>query len=83
MDPIKTSPPQETKLHFLDYWRILRLRKAIILTVFLLVVGTVAVVTYYLTPLYLSTVGMKVEKDTPDLNPFMAGLNGANSIVFF
>ena len=30
----------ESKLHFLDYWRILRLRKAIILTVFLLVVGT-------------------------------------------
>ena len=63
----------DSKLHFLDYWRILRLRKAIILTVFLLVVGTVAVVTHFLTPLYMSTVGVKVEKDTPDIDRFLAG----------
>ncbi|KAB2675254.1 MAG: polysaccharide biosynthesis tyrosine autokinase [Verrucomicrobia bacterium] len=78
MEAIKTqasaaSGISDSKLHFLDYWRILRLRKAIILTVFLLVVGTVAVVTHFLTPLYLSTVGMKVEKDTPDVGPFLQG----------
>ena len=36
MDPLKTSAPQETKLHFLDYWRIIRIRKTVILAVFLL-----------------------------------------------
>jgi len=57
----------DSKLHFLDYWRIIRLRKAIILTVLFLVVATVTVVTYFLTPMYVSTAGMKVEKDTPDV----------------
>jgi len=60
----------DSKLHFLDYWRIIRLRKAIILTVLFLVVATVTVVTYFLTPMYVSTAGMKVEKDTPDVLAF-------------
>ena len=37
MDQLKTTPPQETKLHFLDYWRIIRIRKTVIIAVFLLV----------------------------------------------
>ena len=41
----------DSKLHFLDYWRIIRLRKAIILTVLFLVVATVSVVTSFLTPM--------------------------------
>jgi len=60
----------DSKLHFLDYWRIIRLRKAIILTVLFLVMATVTVVTYFLTPMYVSTAGMKVEKDTPDVGVF-------------
>ena len=36
MDALKTTTPQETKLHFLDYWRIIRIRKTVILAVFLL-----------------------------------------------
>ena len=36
MDEIKTSAPPEAKLHFLDYWRVIRIRKAIIITVFLI-----------------------------------------------
>lgn len=60
----------DSKLHFLDYWRIIRLRKAIILTVLFLVVATVTVVTYFLTPMYVSTAGMRVEKDTPDVVAF-------------
>ncbi len=66
-----TASATDSKLHFLDYWRIIRLRKAIILTVFFLVVATVAVVTYFLTPMYASTTGMKVDKDTPDVTAFM------------
>jgi len=66
-----TASAADSKLHFLDYWRIIRLRKAIILTVFFLVVATVAVVTYFLTPMYSGTAGMKVDKDTPDVTAFM------------
>lgn len=66
-----TASATDSKLHFLDYWRIIRLRKAIILTVFFLVVATVAVVTYFLTPMYEGTTGMKVDKDTPDMTAFM------------
>jgi uncharacterized protein involved in exopolysaccharide biosynthesis len=38
MDEIKTpaSAPVEAQLHFLDYWRVIRIRKAIIITVFLI-----------------------------------------------
>jgi succinoglycan biosynthesis transport protein ExoP len=78
MEAIKTQAgaaggSTDSRLHFLDYWRILRLRKAIILTVLLLVVGTVTVVTLYLTPLYMSVAAMKVEKDTPDVQNFLVG----------
>ena len=34
MDQIKTVTQPEAKLHFLDYWRVIRIRKAIIITVF-------------------------------------------------
>jgi succinoglycan biosynthesis transport protein ExoP len=61
----------EVKLHFLDYWRIIRIRKTVILAVFLLVTITTTVVTFILPKSYASTVRMRVEKDAPDV----AGLN--------
>ena len=45
MDSLKTQAPPENKLHFLDYWRIIRIRKTVILAVFLLVVITATLVT--------------------------------------
>jgi polysaccharide biosynthesis transport protein len=57
----------EVKLHFLDYWRIIRIRKTVILAVFLLVTITTTVVTFILPKTYASTVRMKVEKDAPDV----------------
>lgn len=62
----------ESKLHFLDYWRIIRIRKAVILAVFLLVVITTAVVTQVQPESFSSTARMKVEKDTP-LTPLLTG----------
>ncbi len=53
MDPLKVTPPQETKLHFLDYWRIIRIRKTVIMAVFLLVVITATLVTFILPESYL------------------------------
>jgi polysaccharide biosynthesis transport protein len=37
----------ESKLHFLDYWRVIRVRWMLILVAFLLVLVTAAVVTYF------------------------------------
>src|SRR5436190_21382577 len=60
-----TAP--ETKLHFLDYWRIIRIRKTVILAVFLLVSLTTTVVTFMLPESYSSTVQIKIDKDAPDV----------------
>jgi capsular exopolysaccharide synthesis family protein len=73
MDPLKVAPPQETKLHFLDYWRIIRIRKTVILAVFLLVVITATVVTFVLPELFSSTARIKVERDQPDISSVQGG----------
>jgi len=76
------SPGAEQKLHFLDYWRIIRIRKLIILAVFLLVVTVVTAVTFALTPRYSSTVRMLVMKDQYDLEVVRQSRED-NDIVFF
>lgn len=68
MDPLKVTPPEETKLHFLDYWRIIRIRKTIILAVFLLVVITATLVTFILPEAYVSTARIKIERDQTDIS---------------
>lgn len=67
MDNFKAPDPAESKLHFLDYWRIIRIRKTVIIAVFLLVVITTTVVTYMLPPTYMSYTRIKVEKDKADI----------------
>src|SRR5438105_4417057 len=57
----------DVRLHFLDYWRIIRIRKTVILAVFLLVAITTTLVTFVLPESFASTVRMKVEKDAPDV----------------
>jgi capsular exopolysaccharide synthesis family protein len=69
MDPLKITPPPETKLHFLDYWRIIRIRKTIILAVFLLVVVTATLVTFILPESFSSTARIKIEHDQSDIAP--------------
>jgi len=64
----KTFGGAETKLHFLDYWRIIRIRKTVILTVFLLVALTTTVVTFLLPESYSSMVKISVEQDMPDVD---------------
>jgi len=76
MDPLKVTPPPETKLHFLDYWRIIRIRKTIILAVFLLVVITATLVTFILPELYSSTTRIKVERDQSDVTPLLGERGG-------
>ena len=67
MDPLKAQGQQEAKLHFLDYWRIIRIRKTVILAVFLLVFITATLVTYILPKAYASTARIKVESDVSDI----------------
>src|ERR1700742_1795675 len=65
MDEIKTpaSSPVEAQLHFLDYWRVIRIRKAIIITVFLITAIIATAVTFILPESYSSTARIKVEND--------------------
>jgi succinoglycan biosynthesis transport protein ExoP len=67
MDPLKSAPPPEAKLHFLDYWRIIRIRKTVILAVFLLVVITATIVTFILPEAYSSKARIRVERDVTDI----------------
>jgi len=67
MDQLRVPAQQETKLHFLDYWRIIRIRKTVILAVFLLVVITATLVTFILPESYSSTARIKVERDQSDI----------------
>ena len=76
MDPLKVTPPPETKLHFLDYWRIIRIRKTIILAVFLLVVITATLVTFILPESFSSTTRIKIERDQSDVTPLMGERGG-------
>jgi capsular exopolysaccharide synthesis family protein len=67
MDPLKTTAAPEARLHFLDYWRIIRIRKAVIISVFLLVSMTATLVTlFYLQESYSARARIKIQQDRPD-----------------
>ncbi len=63
----QTFNTPEIKLHFLDYWRIIRIRKTVIIAVFLLVAITTTLVTFILPESYSSTVRMRVDKNVTDV----------------
>ncbi|MGA2175826.1 MAG: polysaccharide biosynthesis tyrosine autokinase [Verrucomicrobiota bacterium] len=67
MDAVTQSEATETKLHFLDYWRVIRLRRSLILVVFLLCLMTSTLLTIWLPKQYSSMVRIQVEKDTPEV----------------
>jgi succinoglycan biosynthesis transport protein ExoP len=64
MDSPQNQPPQEARLHFLDYWRIIRIRKAIIITVFLITAIIATAVTFILPVSYSSTSQIQIEPDS-------------------
>lgn len=72
MEPAKNQPPapQETTLHFLDYWRIIRIRKTVIISVFLLIAITATVVTFILPQSYSSTATIEINPDVTE-SPLM------------
>jgi len=71
MESVKSNHSSDSKLHFLDYWRVIRIRKFVILAVFLLVVVTTTAVTLLLPKTYLSTTRIAVDKDTSDIAPLL------------
>ena len=70
------SAMQEAKLHFLDYWRVIRLRLPIIILAFLLVVVTAGVTTYFLPRQYQSNVIIEVEQNDQKIRIFTEGFQG-------
>ena len=53
----------EVKLHFLDYWRTIKMRMGLILLTFFLVMVTAGVTTYFMPREYYSHVEMEVKSD--------------------
>jgi capsular exopolysaccharide synthesis family protein len=72
METTKSFDAPEARLHFLDYWRIIRVRKTVILAVFLLVAITTTLVTFILPPTFASAARISVSKDASDI-PGMGG----------
>lgn len=61
------SEAGEAKLHFLDYWRVIRVRWGIILLVFLLVMITATVTTYFMPKKYSAGASLQLEQDSRTL----------------
>jgi succinoglycan biosynthesis transport protein ExoP len=74
---------EESQLHFLDYWRIIRIRKTVILAVFLLVVITTTAVTFILPESYMSTARIEVQKDAADITPLMPNQQSSSYDPYF
>ena len=74
MDPSNPAATQEARLHFLDYWRIIRIRKAVIILVFLLVSATATFVTFLLPKSYSSMARIEVHLPSTDI----ANLSGSS-----
>ena len=61
---------EDTSLHFLDYWRVIRSRKEIVITVALLVIITGIAFTFTRPKKYASTVKILVQDDSLDVDVF-------------
>src|SRR5664280_6825 len=80
MDSLQQIQPQpEARLHFLDYWRIIRIRKAIIITVFLITAIIATAVTLLLPESYASTAQIRIE---PDIISDISGMGLASHVTY-
>lgn len=70
---------QSNTLHFLDYWRVIRSRKEIVLAVAILVVLTGTVYTLMLPNIFASSARIRVSEDAPSISPFTAQESGYSS----
>jgi succinoglycan biosynthesis transport protein ExoP len=66
----ESDEQNEKTLHFLDYWRVIRSRKELVLAVAFLVVLTGTIYTLMLPNIYASSARISVSEDMPEINPF-------------
>jgi capsular exopolysaccharide synthesis family protein len=69
MESNKSSMP-EARLHFLDHWRVVKSRKAIVFVAFLIVMLVAATVTFFQPKIYMSASRIKVEQERLTLEVF-------------
>jgi capsular exopolysaccharide synthesis family protein len=72
------SDSTEVKLHFLDYWRVIKARAGIIILAFLLTMITAGVTVYFLPREYFSKATIEVKPDENTLQVF-GGQGGYNA----
>ncbi|MGA7216110.1 MAG: hypothetical protein WBX20_18045 [Terrimicrobiaceae bacterium] len=71
MNGISRNPADsESKAHFLDYWRVIRIRWSLIVLIFMLVVGAASVTTYLMPRKYMSGVSMQIKESDTSLRLF-------------
>jgi len=64
------SDSTEVKLHFLDYWRVIKARLGIIILTFLLTMITAGVTVYFLPKEYFSKITLEVKPDDTAFHVF-------------
>lgn len=65
-----SEDPQGQALHFLDYWRVIRDRKDVILAVALLTIVTGTLYTIMMPQKFRATAQIQISEDIVDVNPF-------------
>ncbi|WFB34748.1 polysaccharide biosynthesis tyrosine autokinase [Kiritimatiellota bacterium B12222] len=78
MDHLKDTQ-DENSLHFLDYWRVIKSRKEIILIVMVMVMITGVIVTNFMDKRYKSTCRIRINEDSQNLQVFNMRSMGGNS----
>ena len=71
---IEENNENKNNPHFLDYWRVLRSRKELILAITFIVVLTGTIYTLLLPNVFSSSSRIAVSEDKPEINPFQAEL---------
>ncbi|MEM1158929.1 MAG: polysaccharide biosynthesis tyrosine autokinase [Verrucomicrobiota bacterium] len=72
----------ESNLHFSDYWRVVKNRWPIIVTIFILVVTTAYFYSKSLDKIYASSAVVKVDKENPDISVFQPSFEQFDAIFF-
>ncbi len=76
------SEGTESNLHFTDYWRVVKNRWPIIITIFVLVVTTAYFYSKSLDKVYSSSAVVKVDKENPDISVFSQSFDQFDAIFF-
>lgn len=72
----------EVKLHFLDYWRIIKVRAGLVVLTFLLVIVTAGVTTYFLPREFFAKTKMEVKPDNRAIDVYGNNTRGYSDPTF-